>query len=79
MATAKERINAACPALGNPTSGGNADTKIGDMLEVIRAACTEIQAASQLTDFAAFKAAMDATAANLTLLADDGDYDLNEN
>jgi hypothetical protein len=78
MTTAKARINAACRALGNPAES-NADTKIGDMLEVMRAAFTEIQAASQLSDFAAFKAAMDSTATNLTLLADDGDYDLNEN
>ena len=77
MATAKENLNSVCRV--TKPSDTNVLTILGDMLETIRAACVEIQAASQLTDFAAFKAAMDATAANLTLLADDGNYDLNEN
>ena len=61
-------LNKMCPAA--------ADVPLGSMLEALRDAFVEIQAASQLTDFAAFKAAMDATAEALTALADDGIWDL---
>ena len=77
MATAKENLNLGCRV--TRPSDTNVLTILGDMLETMRAAFVELQAASQLSDFAAFKAAMDATAANLTLLADDGNYDLEEN
>ncbi len=49
---------------------------LGSMMEALRDAFVELQAASQLSDFAAFKAAMDATATALTALADDGIWDL---
>ena len=61
-------LNKICP--------GCADMSMGSHLEQIRGALVEIQAATQLTDFAAMKAALDATAVKLTSLADDGDYDL---
>ena len=77
MATAKENLNLGCRV--TRPSDTNVLTVLGDMLETIRAALVEIQAASQLSDFNGFKGAMDATAANLTLLADDGNYDLEEN
>lgn len=66
--TKQTDLNKICPIC--------AQVPIGDMLETIRDALVEIQAGSQLTDFAAMKAALDATAVALTSLADDGDYDL---
>ena len=64
----QDTLNKICP--------GCAAVPLGDMLETIRDALVEIQAASQLSDFSAFKADMDATAAALTSLADAGIFDL---
>ncbi len=61
-------LNRICP--------GAAAVPLGSMLEALRDALVELQAASQLSDFNAFKAAMDATATALTALADDGIWDL---
>lgn len=67
--SAKTRLNNMCPAAKN--------INLGSMLEAIRDALEEIQTASQLADFAAFKAALDDTATNLTAVtADEGTYDL---
>ncbi len=77
MTTARSRLNAACRALGNPAEA-NVDTKIGDMLENLRAAivaiCTNIDADSGTTgtDYVA-------NAVTAFGLADDGNFDLNEN
>jgi len=66
--TAQADLNTMCPISKNAV--------LGDMLETIRDALVELSTASQLTDFAAFKAAADATAEALTSLADAGTYDL---
>ncbi len=66
--TKEATLNRICP--------GCSSMSLGSHLEQIRGALVEIQAATQLTDFAAFKAAMDATAVKLTSLADAGVYDL---
>ena len=52
--TKQADLNVMCPI--------SKQVPLGDMLETIRDALVELQAASQLTDFAAFKAAADATA-----------------
>lgn len=71
--SAKDEYNRMCPSSA-------ATVKLGTFLEAVRDALEEIQTASQLTDFAAFKAALDATAETLTALTEDeGDYDLDYN
>ena len=67
--TKKADLNKMCPIAAN--------VNIGNFLEAVRDALEEIQLASQLSDFAAFKAALDATATTLTALtAASGTYDL---
>lgn len=66
--TKQANLNKMCPI--------SKQVPLGDMLETIRDALVELQAASQETDFAAFKDAADATATALTSLADSGTYDL---
>lgn len=67
--TKQTDLNKICPIA--------AEVLLGNMLEVIRDALVEIQAATQTSNFGTFKTAMASGAAtSLALLADDGIYDL---
>ena len=78
MATAKENLNVGCRVCA--PSDSSSTLLLGSLLEAFRDALEEIQVASQLTDFAAFKAALDATATNLTAVtAASGLWDLDNN